>query len=140
MSGVGVPEGRRWYIMNFVLLIHPKYIIVIHKMVAVENEIEMWAVDVKIKGHRANKFLTIIIMNSDFMKIKFPWKFLFENKVFTSFEIMELILFIMMIHLIVILDLMGIIIKRGNSVAVQDRFIIDDDGSKIENKFVIMFN
>lgn len=72
IRAAGVPDGRRCDIMNFVLFIHPKYIMFNHRIRAVVKEMEMCAVGVKMKGQRAKRFLSIIIINSDFMKIRLP--------------------------------------------------------------------
>ena len=111
-----------------------------HKMKAVVNEIEMCAVGVKTNGQRASKFLSITIRNRDFMKIKLPGKILFANSVFISLAIIELILFMRINHLEVDLVLMENKNRMGNRIALHDKLKLDDEGSKIENKFIIMLS
>lgn len=54
--------------------------------------------------------------------------------------IIELIVFIRMSHLEVDLDLIVNKKRIGNRIALHDRFRLDDDGSKIENRFIIIFS
>jgi len=85
IKGVGVPLGRVWITIDFEKLLQPKVIIEAHKIIAVEKEIEIWAVGVKINGHIANKFIKITTMKIDFNEGILPFIFFFIDKHFDFF-------------------------------------------------------
>jgi len=86
INGVGVPLGRVWITIDFGKLIHPKTIIEDHKTSAVEKEIDMWAVGVKINGHIANRFIKRISIKIDFRDGMLPFMFFLLISVLISFS------------------------------------------------------
>jgi len=139
IRAVGVPVGTMWIIIFFELFTHPNNIIESHIIIAVVNEIEIWAVGVKIKGNKAIKFIKIIDVKIDFINSRFPFLILLENKLCISLLIFELIVFTILIQDIFILYLLSAINIIGNMIDIQDKLKIEDDGSKILNKLFIIF-
>jgi len=86
ISGVGVPLGRVWTTIDFGKLIHPKTIIEDHKISAVENEIDICAVGVKINGHMARRFIKRITIKIDFKDGMLPFIFFLLISVLISFS------------------------------------------------------
>lgn len=93
IRGVGVPDGIVWITMDFVKLIHPKVMIEAHKIKAVEKEIEMWAVGVKMNGHIASRFIMIITMKIDFKAGTLPFIFFLLMSILISFSTYVWIIF-----------------------------------------------
>jgi len=93
IRGTGVPLGMVWITMDFGKLVHPKVMIDAHKIMAVEKEIEMWAVGVKINGHMANKFIRRITMKIDFNDGILPFMFFLLISSLISFSTVIWIVF-----------------------------------------------
>lgn len=86
IRGIGVPLGRVWIIIALGKLIHPNMMIEAHKIRAVEKEIEMWAVGVKINGHMANRFIRRNSIKIDFKDGMLPFIFFLLISILISFS------------------------------------------------------
>lgn len=86
MSGAGVPLGMVWITIDFVKLTQPKVTIEAHITMAVEKEIEIWAVGVKMKGFIASKFIIMITMKIDFRAGMLPFMFFLLISILISFS------------------------------------------------------
>jgi len=139
ISGVGVPVGTMWITMLFVLLNHPCNIIESHIIRAVENEIDICAVGVKIKGNKAITFKISVTIKIDLIMIIVPFLVLGKIKFSISFLIKELIIINTLLIFILLFHFNSVKSRTGVNRVNQDMFIIDDDGSKIENKLLIIF-
>jgi hypothetical protein len=140
---VGVPWGTKCSNILLVFLIHPYNINVIHRVNARVSVSVKCLVLVNMYGNNPRKFFARIIRNSDIRMNEFPlFSFPFLRTVFISW----CSLFIS--NLIIILFRDGInqtlvrISRRPIVVLVQfnDKLLISDVGSKIENTFLITFN
>jgi len=94
---------------------------------------------VKINGNRAIKFIETINIKIDFSKIRLLFFIFLTIRVWSSFSMELFIDENKLFHLILNLNFRLITIRIGNIVDIQERLNIALDGSKIENKFVIIF-
>lgn len=137
----GVPWGTRWANMCIVLLIHPKIINLTHNGSASVSVKAKCLVHEKMYGNKLRKLLNKIIEKRE-MKIKvLPFILLIFKRILNSLWSVVVIL----IHIKLIRD--GInqnILGRNispNKTLIQfnERFVLVE-GSKVENRFVIIFN
>jgi len=136
----GVPDGIIWIIICLDLYVQPWNIINSHINKAVENEIDMWAVGVKINGNRAKKFINKIRKNNNTRYIIVPFFDLFFVKISISFLIFLLIMYKKVHHFEGVFLLVSGIIIVGTNKIIQIIEIEEDDGSNIEKRFIIIFN
>lgn len=87
ISMVGVPKGTICDIICFGNVNHPMIRVLIHMVMAVENEMDMCAVGVKMNGNNASRFVIMIKKNMSFMRVSLPFLLLVFSIVFTSFLI-----------------------------------------------------
>jgi len=133
IKGKGVPRGIVWIIICFVIKFHANIIINNHVENANEKEILIWAVGVKMKGNKAIKFKMKIREKTTLMKKITPLGALLI-KVFISL----LILFSSKYFLFK-KNLNFKIRNIGKIIVIHEKLSIDEEGSKIENKFIISF-
>lgn len=143
ISNVGVPWGTRCSNIWLVFLIHPNSINLIHKGRAKVNVSVKCLVLVKIYGNNPRKLFIKIKRNRDVRINEFPlFSFPFLRMVFIS----RCILFINNLIIIVFRDginqmLVGI--NRSPIIVLvqfSDKLLISVVGSKIENRFLIIFS
>jgi len=118
--------------MCFVIKFQAKIIIINHIENASVNEILMWAVGVKMNGNRAMKFKMKINRKITLIKGIIP---------LGAFEINALIsLLILLVKMYFLLrrNLNFITTTTGKRMVIHVKLKIEDDGSKMENKFVII--
>jgi len=139
MRELGVPKGVMWIIICLVLDNHPIIKVLIHIVMAIENEIEIWAVVVKMKGNRANKFCVKINKNMVFINISLPFLEFFLSIVLTSFLRLWFNIANILLNFNWGLNFNGTIIIIGNKRAIKTILFGDWDGSKIEKRLFIMF-
>lgn len=141
MSAGGVPWGTKCANIKLVWLIHPNNINLIHMGNAIVNVNAKCLVLVKIYGNRPIKLLNIIMLKIEMNINVDPLIDLGPNNVENSLWRVKFILF----HIVLIRDdksqnIDGININPINVlVQFNDRLKILVDGSKVENKFVIIF-
>jgi len=133
IRGNGVPMGIVWISMCFVMKFQAKIMIRNHIDIAKENEMVMWAVGVKIKGNRAIKFKMKMNEKTALMKFIIPLGALVIN-VFIS-----LLIFSSKMYFLFKENLDFMITITGKKTANHSEFIRDEEGSKIEKRFVINF-
>jgi len=85
----GVPTGTMWVTTFFVLFTNPKIIIDNHILIAVENEMAICAVGVKINGNKAKLFMKIKVEKIILINTIFPIFFVFPIRVVISLLIKE---------------------------------------------------
>lgn len=136
---LGVPWGTKWVNIWAELLIHPNNMNLIHSGIDNTKVIDKCLVVEKIYGNSLIEFLNKISKNNEINKSIFFLSFIF-NKIFNSLLRIDNVL----IHSILIRD--GInhmdmgIIKNPSVVLVQlSENKGSDEGSKDENRFVIIF-
>jgi hypothetical protein len=137
----GVPCGTKCANMWLVLLIHPKNIKLIHKGKARDSVKVKWLVLVKMYGNKPKKLLNKIKVNNE-INIKVVPEYLWiPNKVLNSLWRVVKILFQKIFKRDGINQ--NIIgknkIPKNELIQLRDRLKILVDGSKIENKFIIIF-
>lgn len=137
----GVPWGTKWANMCFVLLIHPKSINLSHRGNAKLKVIVIWLVLVKIYGNKPKKLLNKIKVNKEINIKVVPLNLEIPNKVLNSACNVKKILF------------QNIKIREGKNQNIigknkipkrvlnqfNDKLKILVEGSKIENRFIIIF-
>lgn len=140
-SKLGAPWGTRCANIWIVFLIHPNNIKVSHKGNLIVRVKIIWLVQVKIYGNKPRKLLNKIKVNKDTKIIDLPLNSGVLIKFLNSICRVETIL----IHTILIREgtsqnIGGIIIipkKVLNQFIEKLKFVV---GSKVENRFVIIFN
>lgn len=137
----GVPIGTKWAIISFVLFFHPKIIKEIQIQKEAGKEIIMWAVGVKIKGNRAKKFTRKIDKNRDIKIIKFPFLMRFPKRGLISFirgmknNNLKITFFLLIQYLPEWNNM------NNREEESQGKLVIKNmEGSKMENRFVIMIS
>lgn len=143
ISMVGVPWGTRCSNMWFVFLIHPNSINLTHRGKASVSVSVRWLVLVKMYGNRPKKLFVRIIRNSDVKMNVFPLlMFLFLEIVFISWCILFIRILMVMLfrdgisHILVGISISPMIVL----VQFNGRLLISVVGSKIENRFLIIFS
>jgi len=132
MRASGVPIGIVWINMCFVIKLQANIIIMNHIENANENEILIWAVGVKMNGNSAMKFKVKMNRKITLIRAIVPLG-AFSISVFISL----LILFITM-YFLLIKNLNFNVTVMGRRIVIHAELKIDEDGSKIENKFIII--
>ena len=141
ISAGGVPWGTKWENIWFVWLIHPNSINLNHIGSAIVNVNAKCLVLVKIYGNNPMKLLNIIIIKIEMKMNVVPLNDLGPSNVLNSLCKVKFILF----HIMLIRDDINQNIDGINSnpmnVLVQFNEILKIlvDGSKVENRFVIIF-
>lgn len=133
IKGKGVPIGIVWINICFVICLQAKIIIKNHIENANVNEILIWAVGVKMKGNRAIKFKIKINVKIVLMKGIIPLGAL-DTNAFIS----VLILFNNK-YFLLIKNLNFRINKIGVIILIHTKLNNDEEGSKIEKRFIISF-
>ncbi len=138
ISGMGVPCGRRWDSMCFVFFVHPNIMIV--NQIAKESGkvIGKWAVVAKFCGYSATRFIIRITINIRISILSVPFDG-FPKEYSISFLNLSITTFWMMPGVFDFFQLLLIINKIGISNVVHRRESVPEDGSKIENRLVIIF-
>lgn len=139
---LGVPWGTKWQNMCWVLLNHPYNINAIHRGILNIRVKVKWLDLVKIYGNNPKKLLNKIIVNK-LIKIKLlPLKPLFPIKILNSLWRVKIKFFHKYsIRVGINQNVIGIIVTPMNELSqlIGDEKI-EEQGSKTENKFVIIFN
>lgn len=135
----GVPLGIMWANISWVLLIHPNSIILIHRGRASDKVYDKCLLLVKIYGSRPIILFTKININNEII-IKLNPCLFFPSKVLNSLNNwLNNILKIILIRLGMIQYIEGIIINLMKVlIQLSEKFILVE-GSKVENRFVIIF-
>jgi len=130
----GVPIGIVWIIMCFAINLQAKIIIIIHIENVNENVILIWAVGVKMKGNKAIKFK--IMMNKKITLIKkiIPLGVLIISAFISLLILLKVKCFLFPKNFNLINNMIG------NMIDAQEILIVDEDGSKIENRFIIIIS
>jgi hypothetical protein len=119
-------------------LYHPNIIIDVHINKALENEIIMWAVGVKLNGSKAIRFIIIIAVNVVIIIIINPFLLWFDSKGFNSFFIGLIIIMINLFNFW-FLFILGIKNHIGINIISHIECLIAIEGSNMENKLFIIF-
>ena len=136
----GVPWGTRWANICWVWLIHPKSIKLIHSGNESDKVIDKWDVEVKMYGISPKKLLNKIKENKEVKRtVVFIWEGV--NKALNSVWMASMILFQSKAHREGISQYLKGINNKPKNVESQlrERVVSDEEGSKTENKFAIIF-
>ena len=137
IKGPGVPWGSKWDNIWFVFFIHPNKTIAIHLTRDNGRVITRCDVIENTWGYKAKKFINKIDKKTVRIKLGTPFSEFF-NVNFTSFINIETIFVKIFLDEFFNTHIsFGINSTKINTI-IQDKDIIEDLGSKTENKFVII--
>ncbi len=135
----GVSVGTRWESIFLVFLIHPKRIKLTHKGRAIDNVINIWLVEVKIKGINPKELLNMIRKNKG------------KNRVMAKCDLKVIL---GLSSLLIFFEIIFLILEEllensqnedgiriiGVKKIIQFKFrLMIEEGSKIENILIIIF-
>jgi len=136
-KAVGVPCGTRCVNMWFVFLVQPNIRIVAHIANDMGSVIVMWDVKEKMFGNKAIKFIIRIVVNMTIIIVSVLFSVFFIVNFTSFFIVARMVLFRIKVGFLVFHILIVVRIVKIRIVS-QDRDIIVELGSKIENRFVII--
>lgn len=138
IRGVGVPCGTRCVMTFFVCVVAPNSILVSHMIIAITKFVSSLVVLANVCGSSAAMFMMTIIRNIVVIIFVVPF-FLFVIRCFVSVSIILLIFSIIAVVFLLVLEVFVRIIIIGRRIIIHDVLMYADDGSNIENRFVIIF-
>jgi len=137
IKATGVPWGNRWITTYFVLFTHLNKMIFVHIKSDIDKFRSRWDERENTWENIATEFKSRINNITDIIIISVLFSDFFSEKL-TSFFNLDIIvkrrvlLFDLFFHVFTLVNV------RGIAVTIQDIFIIEDLGSNIENRFVII--
>lgn len=138
ISGMGVPCGRRCDSMCFVFFVHPNIIIASQIVRESGKVIGRWAVVAKFCGYSATRFISRIDINIRIRILSVPFDGL-PREYLISFLNLSITTFWIVVGVLDFFQFLFIRNTIGTSKVIHRRENVLDDGSKIENKLVIIF-
>jgi len=138
ISGVGVPCGTRCVMTFFVCVIVPNNVLVNHMVIARTRFVSRLVVFANVCGIRAIIFIVMIIMNIAIIIFVVPF-FVWVIRCFVSVSIALFIFSMIAVVFLFALGVFVVIIVSGMRIIIHLILMYEEDGSNIENRFVIIF-
>lgn len=132
INGNGVPIGIVWINICFVENVQANIIIINHIENARVNEILIWAVGVKMNGNKAIKFKMKMNKKIDLIKLIIPLGGLAISALISLSILLRDRYFFLWKNFIFKITVIG------SKIVIHERLSIDDEGSKMENRFISM--